>query len=139
MELVIHILMGTLLLIAIFTVAYIFYHKKLARESMIEIPVDMFLGTFTDEPIDVETLEPRPLLIKIVRCSNQFAWYTELAKLKDFDKDNLPVMEKIFRAELITDEALGPVYRTIDDVMGPDVKGFINIADAEEWIFLGPG
>ena len=58
--------------------------------------------------------------VKIVSCSNPFAWYSSLLKSKD---------DKVFEVELkLTKDGF---YRTIEDVAGPGVKGLINPKDTE--------
>lgn len=74
------------------------------------------------EIYEIESLPPR---VKIVRCSSPFYWYAKIAEIKDKDKQD----EKIFFVEKdLTSDGL---YRTSDDVCGPNVKGFINPQDVE--------
>ncbi len=58
----------------------------------------------------------------IERCSKDFWWYERFVKnRKDMDTPE-SIAERTFEVELMDDCI---TYRTVDDVCGPGVKGFI--------------
>ena len=81
----------------------------------------------------------KPFLVEIVKCSSQFYWYESISKIKDEEKKIKKIFEieseivhfnengflQIKRPKLTEDG----FYRTVGDVMGPNVKGFINPED----------
>ena len=73
-----------------------------------------------------------PKKVKIIKCDNQFYWYEKLSKENDLDlKTGLidPEKEKrkIFEVEkFFTSDGL---YKTVSDIAGPGVKGFIHPKD----------
>ena len=74
---------------------------------------------YNEEP---EVIGDKIRKVKIVSCSNPFAWYSTLLKSKEEES-------KIFEVELkLTEDGF---YRTIEDVAGPGVKGLINPKDTE--------
>lgn len=72
-----------------------------------------------------EEVKKGPLRVEVIQCSNQSAWYASIAKIKEEDKKS----ERIFEVE----SELTPdgYYRTIIDVAGNNVKGFIWPQDAK--------
>lgn len=88
-----------------------------------ELGIYPFTAT-TKEEIADEKLIPKQ--IKIIKSSNQFSWYAEIAKIKDEDEK---VVLKFYDIEPTLSEH--GFYRTVTDVAGPNVKGFINVNDVE--------
>ena len=94
------------------------------------------------EKKELELEKTRPKKVKIINCSSQFYWYEKLSRESEIDlKTGLPdpdkVKKKIFEVEnFLTHEIVeGPfrktthLYRTIANVAGPGVKGFIHPQD----------
>lgn len=64
-------------------------------------------------------------LIVINKSTNPFSWYSSLVKKVD-ETSQENVYKRTFNVTLEPD---GKSYKTIDDVAGPNVKGFINVED----------
>lgn len=64
--------------------------------------------------------------VRIEKCSNPFAWYASLItnKPKEETKESLEL-----RTFDVTYDTKEMMYKTYNDVAGPNVKGFIHSQD----------
>jgi hypothetical protein len=72
-----------------------------------------------------DSQNPRIVTVKIVKCSSQFYWYGKIANERDPKKEK----EKIFDVEGAYGEREDKLLRTVNDISGPGVKGFIYVED----------
>lgn len=72
-----------------------------------------------------DSSNPRIVTVKIVKCSSQFFWYEKIANERDPKKEHT----KIFEVEGAYGEREDKLLRTVNDISGPGVKGFIHVED----------
>ena len=69
------------------------------------------------------------MLVTIIKCSTNFFWYERFAVFNSTKPNILDYLHTEHARTFEVNDYDGTHYSTVEDVAGPNMKGFINKAD----------